>query len=271
MFADPQPWLAAIDLDGTLLTTSLTVSDYTKRALDKWRAAGNFALVVTARPPRSIKFLHEVFVTSGAAICSNGALIYDFATDTVRTRRCLDDAFVLEMIDVLRSKLTEAAFALEFGLHIARDEAFPLSDSPDHEVSIGDVTTLLDRPVAKLIVRDSNINISDLQDLCQAAVGAKATVTHSGTEYVEISALGIDKANALAEYCSEGGIDASRVIAIGDMPNDLPMMAFAGQSVAMANGHDSVRAYADSVTASNDEDGVALALELALQRSAELK
>lgn len=260
-----RPLVAAIDLDGTLLTTDKTVSERTISALRDWTAAGNQAIVVTARPPRSIRFLHDIFVDSGTAICSNGALIYDFVRDEVRTRRTLDDVFVLASVEKLRNKLVQGAFALEFGLHIARDPSFPLTDSPDHEVSTGDVRDLLDRPVAKLIVRDDTLDIQALHDLCVHVVGGEATVTHSGTEYVEISALGIDKANALAELCGERDITAEQVIAIGDMPNDLPTMQWAGRSIAMANAHDLVKAQANGVTLSNDDDGVAVALEALLR------
>jgi len=78
---------------------------------------------------------------------------------------------------------------------------------------------------------------------------------------VELSAVGVNKAAALAELCHELGFDAAEVIAFGDFPNDLPMLAWAGRSVAVANAHPDVIDEADEVTASNDEDGVAMVLE----------
>ncbi len=78
---------------------------------------------------------------------------------------------------------------------------------------------------------------------------------------LEISAAGVSKATALARLCEQRDIDRRDVIAFGDMPNDLPMLAWAGHAVAVANAHPDVRAAADEVTASNDESGVALVLE----------
>jgi hypothetical protein len=92
-------------------------------------------------------------------------------------------------------------------------------------------------------------------------VGNAAVVTHSGGPFVEISATGVDKAMALGELCATLGVSAAEVVAFGDMPNDVPMLRWAGLGVAVANAHPDALAAADDLTASNAEDGVALALE----------
>ena len=71
----------------------------------------------------------------------------------------------------------------------------------------------------------------------------------------------MSKATTLAALCAEQGLGAADAVAFGDMPNDLPMLAWAGHAVAVANAHPDVLAAADEVTASNDESGVALVLE----------
>jgi len=86
--------------------------------------------------------------------------------------------------------------------------------------------------------------------------------THSGgAGLIELSAAAVTKAGALAELCRRWGVTAEEVIAFGDMPNDGPMLRWAGQSWAVANAHPEARAAATDVTASNDEDGVARILE----------
>ena len=85
-------------------------------------------------------------------------------------------------------------------------------------------------------------------------------MTYSGRQLVEISAAGVTKAFALAAHCADLGIRPEEVIAFGDMPNDVPLLRFAGLGVAVANAHPDAAA-ADEVTASNDDDGVALVLE----------
>jgi hydroxymethylpyrimidine pyrophosphatase-like HAD family hydrolase len=92
------------------------------------------------------------------------------------------------------------------------------------------------------------------------AVGNRAVPTWSGDHLVEISAAGITKASTLARICAELGVEARDVVAFGDMPNDLPMLAWAGTSYAMANADPAVIAAADHVVPSNDDDGVATVL-----------
>src|SRR5947199_4841281 len=85
--------------------------------------------------------------------------------------------------------------------------------------------------------------------------------TISGEKLVEISAAGITKAYALAALCEQLRVKPSAVLAFGDMPNDIPMLEWAGHSIAVANAHPTVLAAADTVTTSNDEAGVARILE----------
>ena len=77
---------------------------------------------------------------------------------------------------------------------------------------------------------------------------------------MEISAAGVTKGAALARLCELRGVDPDDVVAFGDMPNDLPMLAWAGTSYAVANAHPSVLAAADHVAPANDDDGVAAVL-----------
>jgi hydroxymethylpyrimidine pyrophosphatase-like HAD family hydrolase len=78
---------------------------------------------------------------------------------------------------------------------------------------------------------------------------------------MEISASGVSKAVALSRLADELGVPADEVVAFGDMPNDVPMLGWAGHAVAVANAHPDVLAAADEITASNDDDGVAQVIE----------
>ena len=75
----------------------------------------------------------------------------------------------------------------------------------------------------------------------------------------------MNKAAALGKWCAAQGIDAADVFAFGDMPNDLPMLLWAGRSFAVANAHSDVLDAVDEVCASNDDDGVAQVLDAALR------
>jgi hydroxymethylpyrimidine pyrophosphatase-like HAD family hydrolase len=87
-------------------------------------------------------------------------------------------------------------------------------------------------------------------------------VTYSSNSgLIEVSAAGVTKAAGLAWVCAHLEVPADKVVAFGDMPNDVPMLTWAGHGVAMANAHDELLAVADEVTAPNSEDGVAQVLE----------
>jgi hydroxymethylpyrimidine pyrophosphatase-like HAD family hydrolase len=113
------------------------------------------------------------------------------------------------------------------------------------------------------MLRHSSLTADVLLDRARTACGHLAEFSHSSVTdtLLEISASGVSKASALARLCETHEIDRRDVIAFGDMPNDLPMLAWAGHSVAVANAHPDVRAAADELTASNDEAGVARVLE----------
>ncbi len=92
-------------------------------------------------------------------------------------------------------------------------------------------------------------------------VGSLATVTMSGPGTVELQPSGVTKATGLALAAERLGIGADRALAFGDMPNDVPMFAWAGRGVAMADAHPELKAVADEITLSNEDDGVAVVLE----------
>jgi hydroxymethylpyrimidine pyrophosphatase-like HAD family hydrolase len=101
-----------------------------------------------------------------------------------------------------------------------------------------------------------------MADAAHAVLGDAVGITFSTSNgLIELSAPGVTKGSGLADVAARLGVTAPDVIAFGDMPNDLPMLEWAGHGVAMANAHPSVLAAADEVTAPNSEDGVALVLE----------
>jgi hydroxymethylpyrimidine pyrophosphatase-like HAD family hydrolase len=112
------------------------------------------------------------------------------------------------------------------------------------------------------------MSAADLLAAAHAAMddlSERATTTYSMEGgLLEIAAPGISKAFALEKVAAERGITAAEAVAFGDMPNDIPMLSWAGLGVAVANAHEETKAVADEVTASNDDDGVAIVIERVL-------
>ena len=113
----------------------------------------------------------------------------------------------------------------------------------------------------KLLARHEELAPQEFWDLAAEAVGDLAVVTWSSdSSLLEISAPGVTKASTLAIVADELGVAGSDVVAFGDMPNDLPMLEWAGTSYAVANAHPTVLAAADHVAPHHEDDGVAVTL-----------
>jgi HAD superfamily hydrolase (TIGR01484 family) len=197
------------------------------------------------------------------AICANGALVYDLSTEKILASFPLADEVARELVARLRAAVPGVGFASEsIDGDFAREAAYRPRLWPMTE-AVADVDELFRRPLAKLLARHEEFDSDRLLEAAREVIGAEiATMTHSsGDGLLEISAVGVSKATTLAAVAAERGRSAEHTIAFGDMPNDLPMLAWAGHSVAVANAHPDVLAAADEVTASVEDDGVAQVLE----------
>ena len=263
------PRLVATDLDGTLVRSDGTVSERSCAVLRELARRGVHVVLVTGRPFRRVRKVAAELQLSGVAICANGALLYDLERDTVLEQTLLSAEVAHALIRQLRESLPEICFAVESGRSVGREPGYagrrPARDGAErdigHTVEIADAIELSARGASKLIALHPDLPIDEFFEKVREIVKDRASVTHAGSPFLEIAAAGVTKAWALAAHCAKLSIEASQVIAFGDMPNDLPMLEWAGQGIAVANAHPSVLAAASAVTASNDEDGVAAHLE----------
>jgi Cof subfamily protein (haloacid dehalogenase superfamily) len=257
------PKLVASDLDGTLVRSDNTLDERTHRAIATAHAAGAIVVFCTARPHRGLRDLPEATRRHGVAICNNGAMLWDLRTESVIESSPLEPDTARELVALLEAEVPGGAWAVErtggFGHEPGYVTRWPIPEG----ATVGAVHALIAEPAVKLMLRHNRMTADALLERAREACGHLAELSHSSTTdaLLEISAAGVSKATALARLCAKHGIDRADVVAFGDMPNDLPMLAWAGHSVAVANAHPDVRAAADEVTASNDESGVALVLE----------
>jgi len=256
--------LFASDLDGTLLRSDGSVSDRTRAALAAVEASGRTLVLVTGRPPRWMAPVVEATGHTGLALCANGAVVYDLARERVVREHLIDPEVGTKVVAAIRAALPDVSFAVERSgsRGLGREEAYALGYAPRGDVLVGAVDELLAEPVAKLLARSPDRDPDEMLARVREVVGDLVEVTHSSTSgLMEISASGVSKAVALSRLARELGVAADEVVAFGDMPNDLPMLGWAGHAVAVANAHPDVLAAADEVTASNDDDGVALVIQ----------
>ena len=254
--------MVASDLDGTLVRRDQSVSERTRRAIAAVEAAGSVFVMVTGRPPRWMPPVAEATGHRGLAICANGALVYDLHTDRVVQSHLLSAEAAMDVVLALREQVPGITFAVERGEHGFGREASYVPRWDNGAVRVAAVEELVSSGAVKLLARLEGSTSDDLLARARTAVGHLAEATHSSDDgLLEISALGISKASGLAALAADRGLTAAQVVAFGDMPNDLPMLSWAGHAVAVANAHPEVLALADEVTASNEDDGVAQVLE----------
>jgi Cof subfamily protein (haloacid dehalogenase superfamily) len=256
------PPVVATDLDGTLIRSDGTVSERSRRVLAAAEDVGVLVVLVTGRPPRWMASVIEQTGHRGIAVCANGALVYDLHTESVVEEHLLEPEIAAEVVRALRDSLPGLAFGVERGERgFAHEPSYrPGWDTNDKLVA--GLDDILQDPMAKLLARHPELDPDTLLSRAREVVGELATLTHSSREgLLEISAAGVSKASTLELICRERGFSAADVVAFGDMPNDVPMLSWAGWSVAVANAHPDVMAVVDEVTASNDDDGVAVVLD----------
>jgi Cof subfamily protein (haloacid dehalogenase superfamily) len=264
--------LIATDLDGTLLHSDGSVSDRARAALKSAAEAGLVVVFVTGRPPRWLDVLVEDTGYVGVAVGANGAVLYDMTTEEVVSAHTLDQDLMAELVGAIRNEFPRVQFAVEYGAGFAAEPGYvhdwqinPPYDRRGVAIAkprVGELAEIITEPAVKLLAKDREVDADLFLAAATALVGERATITHSSSfGLLEISAPGVTKATGLAEMADRHGVAPHQVVAIGDMPNDLPMLQWAGHSYAVANAHPSVQEVADEVVGSNDEDAVAQLIE----------
>lgn len=256
--------IVATDLDGTIVRSDGTISQRTVKALARVEESGAAVVLVTGRPPRWIAPVAEATGHRGTVICSNGALLYDLHDEKVVETFAIEASVVAQVVAILSDAIPELAFAVETGNGMYRTERYRggWSTDPDPEAHVCGVDELAAHNVAKLLARHPTLNADELLQKAGPIVAHLVETTHSnGRGLMEMSSPGVSKATTLARFAEELGVGAADVVAFGDMPNDLPMLAWAGTAYAVANAHPLVLQAVRRTTRSNDDDGVAVVLE----------
>lgn len=268
------PKLIVSDIDGTLLDSNGRVSPRLRDALTRAVRAGTKVALATGRPHRWLAPVLDQLPFTPMCVCANGAVVYDPSRDNVLHRHELDPETLGE---IARTSTDVLAGLGEYGFGVERvgDSAFDPEDqcfliTPGYSTDLWDigygvvdVGELVSVPAAKILVRHNAMTSAELFDLVAPAVDPeRAHVTYSMNDgLLEVSAPGINKAAGVSIVAADLGIDPQDVIAFGDMPNDIEMLAWAGTGVAMGNAAPIVHDAADATTASNDDFGLARVIE----------
>jgi Cof subfamily protein (haloacid dehalogenase superfamily) len=262
------PSIVATDLDGTLVRSDQTVSSYTHHVLSRVRAAGSLVVGVTGRGPRLLDLsMRDLGAqptngtgAQGYLVCAQGGWVIDLASGEVLASARLDAQAAAEALELLERAAGPVLLTVESGVSVGaplmgdRGFGWPF---PEAWVA-ADREALLAEPVLKMFASSSRLDVDGLLGVAREAIPSElAEATHAGLGCIEICPPGITKAVGLSVVARHAGVPAADIVAFGDMPNDVPMLSWAGHGVAVANAHAELLAVADEVTERNDDDGVA--------------
>lgn len=250
--------LIATDLDGTLLRSDGTVSQGSRDVLAAVAAKGAAHIIVTGRSvPWTLHVLDDLGY-KGLAVCGQGAQVYDAAAGRLLTSVTLDRQLAALSLAKIEAEVGPLAVAASrdgidgdvlIGPGYVYNPELPV-------IRVGGTDELWAEPVNKLYIQHPDLSDDELTRAAADAAGDLVSATMAGAGIVELLPLGLTKATGLSLAARRLGVTAAETLAFGDMPNDVPMLTWAGHAVAMANAHPELKRIADEVTASNDEDGI---------------
>lgn len=257
--------LFCTDLDGTLYTTDKKVSKRNLEAIEYFKSEGGIFTFITGRVPESSGEMFELIKPNAPYGCINGGGIYDGYENKYLWKASLPFEAV-ELVKLVHEKLPTMGiqYSTENGVYFCKDneamERFrQLTGLPNLVCDFDDWS----HTVIKIVFADlDEEQILALAELLDAQPKSKDyDFVRSASILYEILPKGANKGDLLLKMADMLGIDRKKTIVVGDYNNDISMLKTAGLGFAVANAVDEVKAVADYVTVSNDEDAIAMIIE----------
>jgi Cof subfamily protein (haloacid dehalogenase superfamily) len=254
----------AMDLDDTLLRDDLTISAENQNAI---QSALNRGIKIVLASGRMVASMHSYAVKLGLdmpLIAYNGAMVREAVSGETLYHKPVPQEIALQVIPIFQE--------LNFHLNVYLNERLYVKEwdhwSEQYQASAGvtphpagDLQKILSGSPTKMLGIGTIDAIEKMREELERRFGPQLDFTRSKPNYLEILAPGVSKRDALQFLAKKWGIDRTEVMAIGDAPNDLAMILWAGVGVAMANAVPDVRKQADVIVSGNNHNGVAEAIK----------
>ncbi len=255
--------LIAVDLDGTLLRSDETIDPRTIDAIAQVRRRGVHVVLATARPPRGIVPTLRRLELDTLQITHNGALIYDASGPRIFHHAPMNAALARNVVAVTRHVAPSVSVGVEVVDKLHMIGRGPVADAKTAGATPPDERRhqVLDQPITKVLMRGDTGLLGDVRLALKTGLPGRIDFGVSHLRLLQIVSHGASKADALVRVARHYHVARESVMAIGDAPNDLSMMKWAGLSVAVKNAWRDVRGAAQFVVPSNDDEGVAVAIE----------
>ena len=283
--------LVAVDLDGTMLNSFGDITENTKQVIKEKIKDGKEIIIASGRSIDSIKTIAEEIGSKNFFIAGNGSIIYDIKKDKIIYEKYIPKNKALQIMEMCEensifytvyTKNTIVTSSLQYNVLYYYKENLKKEENKKTSITIVEniceyVKNMKDENVMKILVADSTKsifnsiikkvrNIKGVEILDVSHMSRK--IIRHGTEeipieyyYTEISMQNVDKWSAIEYLIKKIEIKKEEVIAIGDNMNDKKMIEKAGLGIAMKGSMPEVLEAANYVTSSNNEEGVASALQ----------
>jgi hypothetical protein len=255
--------MIALDLDGTLTNSKKEISPHTREVLIDIQRQGVIVVLATGRPMNGALALSrelELDVYGGYILSFNGGVIQDCKSGEIIFQEQIPQSCI--------PQLGEASRQYQVPIVTYKDNYILTEETTDRYVRLEaginhmDVRELhnfseeINFPVTKCLMVGDGWHIEQILPQMQKAFEGSLNIFRSEPYFMEITPFGVDKAQALEKLLKYTGLRREELICCGDGYNDITMIQFAGLGVAMANAREEVKAVADIITLSNDEDGI---------------
>jgi len=262
--------LVVSDVDGTLLTRDKTLTDGAKAAVRRLHDAGIGFTLTSSRPTIGMRFLIAPLAITLPVAAFNGSSIVDPQLNPIE-QHLIPAAAANRSLDVLKEFGVDS-WLFTNDLWLTRDgdgEYVPLE-----ERAIKAAPTIVDdfapylTSACKIVGASSDAALLQACEVAmQKALGTQATAVRSQSYYLDVTPPGCDKGTFVQAMAKRLDISTDAIATIGDMQNDLPMFRTSGLSIAMGNATDDVKQLATHVTASNEDEGFAGAIDMILKKN----
>lgn len=260
MNATPPFKMVALDVDGTLVDGSNTMSRDAYDAVHAAAAAGAEIVIATGRSmPGVFDVLRKLELTQGVAVSSNGAVVFGFdGVDWELLHVVTFDA--REVVRRIIERIPDAIVAVEeIGVGYRVNQDFPDGEI-NGKMTVQTIDELVNEPVTRVIIRSPEHSTEEFNSIVRD-IGLTGTNYFIGySAWLDLAPLDVSKASGLSYLTRMRGLGPEDVLAIGDGHNDHEMLKWAGRGVAMGHAPDSVKAVSDAVTGSIGDDGAVVEL-----------
>jgi len=255
--------MIALDFDGTLLRSDETISDRTNAALAAAARQGWLVVGATGRPTVLADAVSRQVPSMTHVVSNNGSLTMDVRSNVMLQEIICPQQEALWAISAVRETVVDAGITID---HAAGGQTWEsgfdlLVSSPPLGAMVEDAAATVSGDVRKILAFSPSLSANELVETLGPVLAPRLSVTFSGLAFVDIGPPGISKASALAALVEDLGVPVDRTFAFGDARNDHEMLEWASTGVAMGNAFDETKAVAHEVTATNDDDGVAVFVE----------